>query len=75
MQIRLTRKFADAIDGIDLSLSSVGDLIDLPQRAADLLIAEGWALPHTAARHDARGDASKTPAEGVNPHGRNRSPR
>jgi hypothetical protein len=45
MQIRLTRKLADSIDGIDLSRRCVGDLIDLPEHHADLLIAEGWASP------------------------------
>ena len=45
MQIRLTRKFADAIDGIDLSRHYVGELIELPRHDGDMLIAEGWASP------------------------------
>jgi hypothetical protein len=45
MCVRLTRKLADRIDGIDLSNRSVGELIDLPPRYASLLIAEGWAEP------------------------------
>lgn len=49
MQIRLTRKLADFIDGIDLSHRGVGDLIDLPQYQAELLIAEGWARSTPAA--------------------------
>ena len=44
MRIRLTRKLADCLDGVDLSHYSVGDVLDLPRREAHLLIAEGWAL-------------------------------
>jgi hypothetical protein len=45
MQIRLTRKLANAIDGIDVSRRHVGDLINLPEHDAAMLIAEGWASP------------------------------
>ena len=41
--VRLTRKFADAIDGINLAQAHVGDRLALPQHDADVLIAEGWA--------------------------------
>ena len=44
MRIRLTRKLADCLDGVDLSHYSVGDVLDLPRREAHLLIAEGWAV-------------------------------
>lgn len=43
MRVRLTRKLAAELDGIDLSLHHVGDTIDLPTREARTLIAEGWA--------------------------------
>jgi hypothetical protein len=43
MQIRLTRKFAAVLDGIDLSLYSVGEIVDMPEHDAVLLIAEAWA--------------------------------
>jgi hypothetical protein len=43
MRVRLTRKLAETIDGIDLSRSRVGDLIDLSQHDAEVLVAEGWA--------------------------------
>jgi CheY-like chemotaxis protein len=43
MLIRLTRKLADAIDGIDLSCWTVDDLVEMPDRDARTLIAEGWA--------------------------------
>ena len=43
MAVRLTRKLADMIDGIDLSAARVGDVLHLPWNGAWLLIAEGWA--------------------------------
>jgi hypothetical protein len=48
--VTLTRKLADVIDGIDLEGTEVGDRIELSRRDADILIAEGWAEPSTAAR-------------------------
>jgi CheY-like chemotaxis protein len=41
--VRLTRKLAPFIDGIDLSRRSIGDILDMPERDARTLIAEGWA--------------------------------
>ena len=41
--MRLTRKYADLIDGVDLSSAHVGDRIDLSRHDAEVLIAEGWA--------------------------------
>ena len=43
MVVRLTRKLAEMIDGIDLRSYRVGQPIHLPWRDAMLLIAEGWA--------------------------------
>lgn len=43
MQIRLIRKLANYLDGIDVSQYRVGDLLDIPKREAELLIAERWA--------------------------------
>lgn len=45
MLIRLTRKLADCLDGVDVSHYSVGDVLDLPGREAYMLVAEGWAEP------------------------------
>lgn len=45
MRVRLTRKLAECIDGVDLSSHRVGDVLALSRREAELLIAEGWALP------------------------------
>src|SRR5262245_39822352 len=43
MMVRLTRKLADCIDGVDLSRRRVGDVFNVSRRAAQLLMAEGWA--------------------------------
>jgi hypothetical protein len=43
MRVRLTKKFAEMIDGIDLSAHHPGDILDLERSEARLLIAEGWA--------------------------------
>jgi hypothetical protein len=43
MKIRLTRKFADQINGIDLSKAHAGETLDLSEREARMLMAEGWA--------------------------------
>jgi hypothetical protein len=45
MRVRLIKKFAEKIDGVDLSGRSVGDLLNLKPRDAKLLIAEQWAIP------------------------------
>ena len=44
----LTRKLAEAIDGIDLTGRHVGDRLPLTSREACMLIAEGWARPTPA---------------------------
>jgi hypothetical protein len=43
MKVRLTRKFADLINGIDLSKARTGETLDLSPREAGILMAEGWA--------------------------------
>jgi len=46
--VRLTHKYAEAIDGIDLSRREVGQRLPLSSRDARMLIAEGWAEPVAA---------------------------
>lgn len=41
--VRLIRKLARHIDGIDLGSRRVGDVFEAPLSEARLLIAEGWA--------------------------------
>ena len=45
MKVRLTRKLAQLVDGIDLSSAREGDTLDLPADQAKLIVAEGWAIP------------------------------
>ena len=48
--VRLIRKYAEMIDGVDLGDATVGDRLELPPRDADVLIAEGWAVPDAERR-------------------------
>jgi hypothetical protein len=61
MRIRLTRKLSQLLNGIDISRLSVGDVIDLPRHDAELLLAEGWALPAADDRFEPskRGNAAR----------------
>ena len=43
LHIRLTRKLATNLNGLDLSGVKVGDVIYLPEEHAAMLIREGWA--------------------------------
>jgi hypothetical protein len=45
MRVRLTRKLAECIDGVDISSYHVGDVLDIASREAWLLVAEQWAIP------------------------------
>jgi hypothetical protein len=49
MRVRLVKKLADMIDDIDLRRARIGDVLTLRFEQALLLIAEGWAVPHTSA--------------------------
>jgi hypothetical protein len=72
MQIRLTRKFAEAIDGIDLSHHAVGDVFNLSSADARLLVAEGWAS--TSLHPDRRPNRPAEAAEAADLQ-RHRSPK
>jgi hypothetical protein len=45
MRVRITRKLAEWVDGVDLSRCREGDVIDLTERQAQLIVAERWAVP------------------------------
>lgn len=45
MKVLLTRKFAEVIDDVDLKGHGVGDVLDLSEKEAQLLVAESWAMP------------------------------
>jgi hypothetical protein len=44
VRVRLTKKYANRIDGVDVSPHRVGDIVDLPTQEARLLLAEEWAV-------------------------------
>jgi hypothetical protein len=44
MRVKIVRKFANVLNGIDLTKVSVGDVVNLMPDQAALLIAEGWAV-------------------------------
>jgi hypothetical protein len=54
MRIRLTRKLSQLLNGVDISRQSVGDVIELSRHDAELLLAEGWALPATDQHFEAK---------------------
>jgi hypothetical protein len=43
MKVRLTRKLAPSLNGVNLSAIQIGEVVELPEREARMLIAEGWA--------------------------------
>jgi hypothetical protein len=45
IRVRLTKKLAAILDGVDVSMLNVGEILDLPDSSAALLIAEKWAEP------------------------------
>jgi hypothetical protein len=45
VSVRLTRKLAEMVDGVDLRDHKVGDVFTLSLEEARLLIAEQWAEP------------------------------
>ena len=56
LRVRLIRKLADRVNGVDLSKARVGDSLDLSARDARILIAEGWAEPVEIPSNDSRKD-------------------
>jgi len=44
MRVRLTRKLADLIDGVDLRGHEVDEVLDVSAKDARLLMAEEWAI-------------------------------
>ena len=54
VRVRLIRKLADTIDGVDLSNYTVGDVLNVEASEARLLVAEGWAVSATRGPRDVR---------------------
>jgi RNA-binding protein YlmH len=43
IRVRLTRKLAAKMQGVDVSKRKVGDVIELPDEQATLMVQAGWA--------------------------------
>ena len=43
VRIRLTKTLAAVLNGLDISALRIGDVIELPDSAARMMILEGWA--------------------------------
>ena len=69
--VRLTRKYADMIDGVDLTEANVGDELNLTPREADVLVAEGWAERAPTSRRRAS-DVRSVAAEAPRPRRRHK---
>ena len=54
MRVRLTRKLAEQIDGVDLSRFDVGQVVDVSEPKGRVLIAEEWAIPERRSDGPAR---------------------
>jgi hypothetical protein len=72
MRVRLVRKFADRIDGVDLRGHEVDEVFDVSPTDARLLMAEEWAiaerrsadLPHRVERRSSsHSDVSQQAAD------------
>jgi hypothetical protein len=61
VRIRLVRKLAECLDGVDVTQYRAGDVLDLASREAEMLLAEGWAS-RTADPADGP-ESSKKPVE------------
>jgi hypothetical protein len=61
LKVRLTRKFAELINGVDLSKVHAGDTLDLSTRDAQILLAEGWAAPEREGGASPRTEARDGP--------------
>lgn len=62
MRVRLTRRLAECVDGIDLSQRRVGDFLDLSLHDGEMLIAEGWATAEASAPKAASNRAPRASA-------------
>jgi len=50
MKVRLTKKLAERLDGVDVSGREEGEVLDLPLRDATMLVNERWAIPERRER-------------------------
>jgi hypothetical protein len=67
LRVRLTRKLAESVDGIDLSSISEGDCMELRPSDARMLILEGWAELLDPAPVEIPVEAAPEPATEITP--------
>jgi hypothetical protein len=65
MRIRLTRKLALMVDGVDLTNRRVGEVFEASAGDARTLIAEGWATLADEGRRGRAVHAKRPPADTV----------
>jgi hypothetical protein len=65
VRVRLTKKLAEMIDGIDLSKRVVGQTFQLRPDQARLLVLEGWAVALDAAAQFAEPGAAVPPDKSI----------
>jgi hypothetical protein len=61
MHVRLTRKFAEVLNGLDLSTFRVGDVMELSTPMGTMLLDEGWAEPAPSPEPRNRSASHPTP--------------
>ena len=61
MRVKLTKKFAEVLNGVDLSRARAGDVLDISPRDAGLLLASEWALPAEEEEIHDRGNVVQMP--------------
>ena len=74
MRIRLTKKLAGSLNGIDLRAVHVGDVFELADGFGRMLVAERWAEEIVPAIHT-RSTAHDGPARVRGPQKTSRQPR
>jgi hypothetical protein len=47
VHIRLTKRLAAMLNSIDVSALREGDIVDVPDKTAQMLVSDGWAEPIT----------------------------
>lgn len=52
MKVRLTKKLAEQLDGVDVSARREGDVLDLSAHDAKMLVEERWAIPERRERSE-----------------------
>jgi hypothetical protein len=65
-RVRLTKKFATFIAGVDLRHAKAGDALDVSPQQARELIADGWAEPDDSKQQRAAAKAKPTSAKPTN---------